>query len=89
MNFEDSVTPDQIEDPSTIDIQFTDGWLILTHKDNNRDLYEIELNRIDTPMKLIRWEAHLLEKVWFDQWTAREFLVTVCHHFGWRVFGHD
>ena len=51
--------------------------------------YPIELERIPTPLALVGWLHHLLEKNWFNQWDAREMIDVVCtkkdwdQHQGW------
>jgi len=36
--------------------------------------YWIDLNRIDTPTKLLGWIHHLAGKVWFDRTFCRDFI---------------
>lgn len=47
--------------------------------------YNIDLARIDSPLKLVGWLHHLSEKVWFDQTYCRQLIQVVCCHFGWDI----
>lgn len=47
--------------------------------------YNIDLARIDSPLKLVGWLHHLSEKVWFDQTYCRQLIQVVCYHFGWDI----
>ena len=47
--------------------------------------YPIELERIPTPLSLIGWLDHLMEKKWFNQWDAKAMLATVCDKKDWDI----
>jgi hypothetical protein len=46
--------------------------------------YPIEFNRIATPIALIGWLDHLLEKNWFDAWDAKNMIELVCEERKWN-----
>ena len=49
--------------------------------------YPIELYRLETPIALIGWLDHLLEKNWFDQWDAKNMIELVCEKRKWNRHG--
>jgi hypothetical protein len=44
--------------------------------------YHIDLNRIDTPEKILGWVWHLAEKTWFTQDHARRFIEVALRQIG-------
>jgi len=49
-------------------------------------LYWFHVSRVDTPIKLLGWVHHLLEKKWMDTSHARWFIASVTAHFGWNIY---
>ncbi len=60
---------------------------IKTYKGHIRlnDYYDIEWERINTPMKLVVWVQHLTSKHWMGYGDMKDFIQTVSDHFGWEV----
>lgn len=49
--------------------------------------YEISLDRIATPIKLVGWIEHLSEKNWMTKILVIEFIRRVCLIKGWKQHG--
>ena len=49
--------------------------------------YPVDFARCDTPEKILRWSAHLLEKNWFTPRFARYFIIRACERIGVDPFG--
>ena len=52
---------------------------------NFRYPYEIELNRIPTPLALMQWVHHLCEKNWMDSERICIFIEAVAANKGWKM----
>lgn len=46
--------------------------------------YAIAWERLNDPMKVVRWVRHLTGKVWFTADMCADFIDTVADHWGWR-----
>jgi hypothetical protein len=64
-------------------------WLVIKTEWHRKrhDEYAFALNRIDTPMKLLHWVAHLRVKLWCDGALVEELIYKVCDYHGWKVKG--
>jgi len=49
--------------------------------------YEIDLDRVNTPLQLIGWLDHMLAKTWFDGLAARKLISMICDRRGWEYHG--
>lgn len=49
--------------------------------------YEIPLRDFNTPMNLINWQCHLMEKTWITIEHILDFTNLVCSHKGWDIHG--
>lgn len=49
--------------------------------------YAIELKRVNTPEKALRWLRHLAGKAWFGGDLCRDFINALSAHFGWNMDG--
>ena len=54
---------------------------------NIRFPYEIELDRIDTPIQAYEWIIHLIEKNWVTREVLRSMVDVLQKHFGYNL--HD
>ena len=62
-----------------------DEFLLETDKGGYQ--YPVDFARCDTPEKILRWSAHLLEKNWFTPRFARDFIIRACQRIGVNPFG--
>lgn len=62
-------------------IFISDGYITL----NVRYPYEIELSRLNTPIKACRFVIHLLEKNWVDRRLLFDFVSILEDHFGYDL----
>ena len=49
--------------------------------------YEIDFDRVNTPLQLIGWLDHMLAKTWFDGLAARKLISMICDRRGWEYHG--
>jgi hypothetical protein len=63
-------------------VKVTKKWVTV----NIQYPYDIRIDRIDTPLKLLNWVEHLSHKTWMDGPSMAEFVQKVCRHFGWDLF---
>jgi hypothetical protein len=69
----------------TVEFIWDDETQVLLLKEKgNKNGYPIELERINTPIALIGWLDHLLEKIWFDEWDAKNLIDLVCEKQKWN-----
>ena len=61
-------------------VYIVDGYLVL----NIRYKYNIALDRINFPEKLLHWILHLLEKNWCSREMLWRMTHLLCKHFGWE-----
>ena len=47
--------------------------------------YEFEVDRCNTPLKLLGWVYHLSEKTWATKDVLSMFILVVSEHFGWEI----
>lgn len=67
-------------------VQVKDGCIVLNATpDNTLANYNIELNRCDTPAKLLGWIQHLTEKSWLTMGMLDRFVSRASHENGIEV----
>lgn len=54
----------------------------LTIKVDEHYDYEIALDRIDSPAKILQWVIHLTEKTWMTTELMRQFVLAACTRAG-------
>lgn len=54
-----------------------------------RPFYDIELNRLDTPLKAYRWIVHLLGKNWITREALHKMVCLLQEHFGYNLHDFD
>jgi len=54
----------------------------LTIKANDQFGYEIALDRIDNPVKILQWVIHLTEKTWMTTELLNQFVQAACNKAG-------
>lgn len=47
--------------------------------------YDVELRRVDTPLKLLAWVDHLTPKPWMDKARLREFIRVAATAHGFTI----
>jgi len=76
------------EDPGNVDFEWgDDGGILFLREKGMKASYPIEYDRVETPLQLIGWLDHLLEKVWFNEWDAKQLIRMVCDKRGWEYHG--
>lgn len=70
-------------DPDIKKVVVDDGWITL----NFQYPYEIDLNRISTPLHLVNWVAHLCGKTWMTRDRVYYFVEAVCKAKRWKIHG--
>ena len=83
-----NATPEWEVDPGNVTFRWSEGGgeLLLTEK-GTKSSYPIPYDRVETPLQLVGWLDHLLEKAWFDKRGARELIRLICEGRGWEY--HD
>jgi hypothetical protein len=66
-------------------VKIAGGWVTINTEHPAAYPYEIRLDRIDTPMRLLNWVHHLAEKVWMEPLDLAELIDAVCRHYGWNL----
>lgn len=78
---------EDIKPAKTLPIKFDKKVKFFTIQVQPNYPYEIGLEKINTPMKLIHWIWHLEEKTWMDNITMRRFIEKVCKVNGFDLHG--
>lgn len=58
---------------------------ILIERPNGLSPYDIELDRCDTPEKILAWVDHLTEKTWMTNDMFSEFIGVACKQIGYEI----
>ena len=69
-----------------IKIKITKKWLCIIPVEKRFGPYDVALDRIDSPLKLLGWVEHLSGKGWMKALDIRELVIIVSSHFGWDIF---
>ena len=64
---------DKIQDPPTL-VRVKRGYVIITKPGTP---YEVELSRMDTSAKLLKWVHHLSQKTWITNRHINQLVVTI------------
>jgi len=76
----------KVKDPAVISFDWNeDDEVLYLNNIPHRMPYAIEFSRLEKPMHLIEWLAHLLEKTWFSKWDARKMITCVSYHKNWNL----
>jgi hypothetical protein len=59
-------------------VTIADGYLTLHGPCD----YDIELDRIDTPERILAWVTHLSAKTWVEPWMLRRLIQVAMRHIG-------
>lgn len=63
-------------------------YLFLIEKQwRSKEAFTIEYDSIKTPLQLIGWVDHMLEKDWFNAWDAKELIRLICEKREWKYQG--
>lgn len=60
-----------------------EGVEILAYPGGNT--YMIEWERLDSPIKAVRWIHHLAGKPWMSPQMLKDLIETTARHFGWKM----
>jgi hypothetical protein len=66
---------------------------VVYHRNNNtiiiciKHSYEVDLDRIETPLQLLGWVEHLAAKTWMTTKVLRRFVVIVAKIKNWQIYG--
>lgn len=75
--------------PNDFHYETIDGreWVTVNWSRNKYD-YDIEMNRIRTPLGLLQWIAHMGKKGWPGMTSSEiaAFIESICHNKGWDLW---
>jgi len=66
-------------------MEIGDNNTIITGPINGSAFYEIDLDRIQKPLDLVRWLHHMNDKVWFTALHNTMLIEAVCRTKGWKL----